>query len=160
MSFTDAPANVTALRDALIATSTAISIGLASGRVHFPTLAFPDITTSDFPLALIGEGEASFVRSGYAESREDTTVLTVQIYALSSTSIGTLHGYARSIAAQLCEWETGLAISRATAGIVSDLRQGREAAAEDTGANAIPQDVDDPAKWAYRTVQITVEYEG
>lgn len=110
MVWTNPPTEVTAFRDAMIATTTiGTTIGVSSGNVHYP---YADPTTATLPAIVIDtadlEGRRADVGGSMLAGKFEATILFAD-----SVDLGTIEQYRYAIARELVEWTSeSLAIER------------------------------------------------
>lgn len=132
----NAPPDVSAYADMLVATALGVSLGITLARIHYPKL---DQTSPLRPCILIEGTEATTSR--YAEmgvAGNPTGTLTAVLYADLTTSIAQMETYGRTLKAQLAALSTGLPVRDVSVELCSDPTPGQRSGEDSTSADATP----------------------
>ncbi len=126
------PADVSALRDMIVASASFTAAGGTQGKVHYPAV---DQTTMTFPAALITRETSE--RQPYAAGAGalPTGSFRIDLY-ISGALAGDAEDLANKVTQEIAAQQTGLAIRSCRAGIASDPMPMELAAVADSDAQS------------------------
>lgn len=122
MVWTNPPASLTAFRSMLVACASAVTSGLTSGQVHYPSASYGAEagTPETLPYAILSETEHS--RKTYAAGAGGLPSGKIQctLYFAESNTTGTIETLCRNLCSELLAQTTGLPITDASASLASE----------------------------------------